>query len=215
MNWTKSIAFLLMFFPASWTQVSRLNAAIDLAERSYSETDYEKSIADHLSLIENFQFNTPNLDFDLALSYQYADKLDEAAANYDKASIATDSKLASMAYNQGGVLMGNKQENEAALSKFKSALIKDPNNETARYNYELLARWLERDEERKDQEENPPEPSDFAKRKKAEADRLVEQFKFSEALQVMNDALSQDETVAAYQEFITNLTDITDINEKK
>lgn len=215
MNWTKSFAFVLMLFPASWSQVSRLNTAIEIAEKSYSEADYEKSVTDHLSLIENFQFTSSNLDFDLGLSYQYAEKLEEAAANYDKASVALNPKLASMAYNQGGVLLGNKQENEAALSKFKSALIKDPDNETARYNYELLARWLERDQERKDQEENPPEPSDFAKRSKAEADRLVEQFKFSQALQVMNDALAQDETVAAYKEFITSLTDIKDINEKK
>lgn len=214
MNWTKSFAFILLLFPASWSQVSRLNAAIDLAAKSYAETNYEQSITDHLALIENFQYGSSALDFDLGLSYQYAEQLDEAAANYDKASIALNPKLASLAFNQGGVLLGNKQENEAALSKFRSALIKDPGNEIARYNYELLARWLQRDQERKDQEENPPEPSDFAKRAKAEADRLVEQFKFTEALTVMNEALAQDETVAAYQEFITSLTDIKEINEK-
>ena len=213
MSW-KSIAFILLLLPASWTRISRLNAAIDQAEKSYASTEYEQSIKDHLALIENFQYSSSNLDFNLGLSYQYAEKLEEATANFDKASIAVDKKLSSMAFNQGGVLLGNKQENEAALSKFKSALIKDPTNETARYNYELLARWMQREEERQQEDQNKPEPSDFAKQKKAEADRLVEQFRFKDALKVMTDALAQDETVAAYQEFITNLQEVTEIDEK-
>ncbi|MFC3881635.1 hypothetical protein ACFOSV_15680 [Algoriphagus namhaensis] len=213
MSW-KSIAFILLLLPASWTRISRLNEAIDQAEKSYASTEYEQSITDHLALIENFQYSSSNLDFNLGLSYQYAEKLEEATANFDKASIAVDKKLSSMAFNQGGVLLGNKQENEAALSKFKSALIKDPTNETARYNYELLARWMQRDEERQQEDQNKPEPSDFAKQKKAEADRLVEQFRFKDALKVMTDALAQDETVAAYQEFITNLQEVTEIDEK-
>lgn len=213
MSW-KSIAFILLLLPASWTRISRLNEAIDQAEKSYASTEYEQSIKDHLALIENFQYSSSNLDFNLGLSYQYAEKLEEATANFDKASIAVDKKLSSMAFNQGGVLLGNKQENEAALSKFKSALIKDPTNETARYNYELLARWMQREEERQQEDQNKPEPSDFAKQKKAEADRLVEQFRFKDALKVMTDALAQDETVAAYQEFITNLQEVTEIDEK-
>ncbi|MHA7128326.1 hypothetical protein [Algoriphagus namhaensis] len=213
MNW-KIILAALLFLPASWTLVSRLNAAIDRAAASYAATQYEQSISDHLALIENFQYSSSSLDFNLGLSYQYAEKLEEAAANYDKATLAPDPKLASMAFNQGGVLLGNQQENEAALQKFKSALIKDPFNENARYNYELLARWMQRDQERKEQEQNKPEPSDFAKQKKAEADRLVEQFRFKDALQVMTDALAQDETVAAYQEFITSLQEVTEIDEK-
>lgn len=213
MSW-KSIAFILLLLPASWTRISRLNEAIDQAEKSYASTEYEQSIKDHLALIENFQYSSSNLDFNLGLSYQYAEKLEEATANFDKASIAVDKKLSSMAFNQGGMLLGNKQENEAALSKFKSALIKDPTNETARYNYELLARWMQREEERQQEDQNKPEPSDFAKQKKAEADRLVEQFRFKDALKVMTDALAQDETVAAYQEFITNLQEVTEIDEK-
>jgi len=153
------------------------------------------------------------LDFNLGLSYHYASQPEEAAANFDKASQSIDERLSSFAFNQGGVVLGNKQDYEAALSKFQSALIQNPLNEEARYNYELLARWLKRDEERKNKDENTPEPSEFAKRKKAEADRLVEQFKFKEALTLLEAALAQDETVAAYQEFMTSLKDVVEINE--
>ena len=214
MSWSKWIFGLFLIIPSSWTRVSRLNSAIELAETSYAEAKYAESAEYHLVLVNEFQVKSSNLDFDLGLSHHYAEKPEEAATYYDQATQSIDPKLASFANNQGGVLLGNKKENQAALSKFQTALIKDPGNEEARYNYELLARWLKRDEERKQQEQNKPEPSEFAKRKKAEADRLVEQFRFADALKVMNDALAQDETVAAYQDFMNSLKDVVEINEK-
>lgn len=214
MSWSKGIFLLLLFLPASWTRVSRLNAAIDQAAASYAAAEYAQSIKDHRLLVDGFQVASASLDFNLGLSYHYASQPEEAAASFDKASQSPDKLLASFAYNQGGVILGNKKDYQAALSKFQSALIQDPLNEVARYNYELLARWLKRDEERKNKDENTPEPSAFAKRKKAEADRLVEQFRFKEALSLMEAALAQDETVAAYQEFMTSLKDVVEINEK-
>lgn len=214
MTWSKYILSVFLIIPASWTQVSRKNEAIEKAERSYAEANYEESIAAHQALVSEFEMKSSALDFNLGLSHHYAQKPEEAAGFYDMASQSADTKLASFAFNQGGILLGDKKEYEAALSKFKSALIKDPLNEEARYNYEMLARWLQRDQERKDQDQNKPEPSEFAKRKKAEADRLVEQFRFNEALKVMEDAMAEDETVAAYQDFITTLKDVVEINEK-
>ena len=159
MSWSKGIFLVLLFLPASWTRVSRLNAAIDKAAASYAATEYAQSIKDHRVLVDEFQLASTSLDFNLGLSYHYASQPEEAAASFDKASQSTDKRLASFAYNQGGIVLGNKQDYQAALSKFQSALIKDPLNEEARYNYELLARWLKRDEERKKKDENTPEPS--------------------------------------------------------
>lgn len=205
---------VFLLIPASWTRVSRLNLAIDAASDSYAEAKYEESVKNHLFVVEEFQYNSAELDFNLGLSYHHSEKPDEAAGYYDKTSVTPNKLLASFGYNQGGVILGTKEEYEAALNKFQSALIKDPLNEVARYNYEMLARWLQRDQERKEKEQNKPEPSEFAKRKKAEADRLVEQFRFMDALNLMNKALQQDETVAAYQEFITSLTEVVEIDEK-
>ena len=214
MSWSKLTLAVFLLIPASWTRVSRLNSAIDVAAESYAKAEYEQSIVNHQVLIDEFGYASPELDYNLGLSNQFAEKVDEAAGYYDKASIAPNKMLASFAYNQGGVLLGDKKEYEPALSKFKSALIQDPNNEVARYNYELLARWLQRDQERKNEDQNKPEPSEFAKRKKAEADRLVEQFRFKDALNLMNEARLQDETVDAYQEFMTSLQEITEIDEQ-
>ncbi|MDP2043407.1 MAG: hypothetical protein Q8S14_02425 [Algoriphagus sp.] len=214
MSWSKWILTVFLIIPSSWTYVTRLNTAIKVAERSYAEAKYEESVANHLILINDFEYKSAELSFDLGLSHQYAEKVDEAQTWYDQATQSPKKMLVSFAFNQSGVIAGNKKEYQAALSKFQSALIKDPTNEQARYNYEMLSRWLKRDEERKNQDKNKPEPSEFAKRKKAEADRLVEQFRFNDALKVMQEALAQDTTVAAYQDFITTLQEVVEIDEK-
>lgn len=215
MSWIKITLLTFLLIPSAWTVVSRLNKAIDKAAESFAKSEYETSIKDHYVILEEFGHHPIQLDFNLGLSHHYADKQDEAISFYDKTTTATDKILASFAYNQGGVIIGAKKEYETALIKFQSALIKDPTNNAARHNYELLARWLKRDKEQKEKDENKPEPSDFAKRKKSEADRLVEQFKFQEALNLMNEALQQDQTVTAYQDFISSLSDIAQIlNEK-
>lgn len=209
----KWIISLLLLIPTTWTRTSRLNQAIETAEKSYAETRYEDAITDHLVLSNEFEVKSQALSFNLGLSHQFSEKADEASTWYDQATQGADKILASMAYNQGGVILGDKKEYQAALSKFKSALILDPTNEVAMYNYELLARWLQRDEERKQEEQNKPEPSEFAKRKKAEADRLVEQFQFRDALTIMEEALTQDETVAAFGDFINSLKEVVEIDE--
>jgi tetratricopeptide (TPR) repeat protein len=213
MNLSKWILTVFLIIPSSWTRVSRLNTAIKTAEKSYAEAKYEQSIADHLVIVNEFESKSPELSFDLGLSHHYAEKPDEAQTWYDQVTQSPDKKLVSFAFNQSGVVFGNKKEYQAALSKFQSALIKDPTNEQARYNYEMLARWLQRDEQRKNQNQNKPEPSEFAKRKKAEADRQVEQFQFKKALNIMQEAMAQDPTVAAYQDFITTLQEVVQIDE--
>ncbi len=214
MSWSKLILTIFLIIPSSWTRVSRLNDAIEAAEKSYSETKYEESISNHMVLINDFDYKSPELSFNLGLSHHYAEKKDEAQTWYDQVTQSPSKMLVSFAFNQGGVLLGNKKEYQAALSKFQSALIKDPTNEQARHNYELLARWLQRDEERKNQDQNKPEPSEFAKRQKAAADRLLEQFRFKDALTIMQEAMAQDSTVAAYQDFINALQEVVEIDEK-
>lgn len=215
MSWIKVTFLTFLLIPSTWTVVSRLNQAIDKAAESYAKAAYDTAIKDHLIILEEFEYHPVQLDFNLGLSYHYADKQEEAISFYDKTTTASNNILASFAYNQGGVITGTKKEYETALLKFQSALIKDPSNEVARHNYELLARWLKRNQERKEKDENKPQPSDFAKRKKAEADRLVEQFKFQEAHTLMTEALKQDQSVDAYHDFIESLSEIAQIlNEK-
>lgn len=212
------LLFPLLFLPSSWKGVAERNSAIKEAERLYAETQFEESVRQHLVLIEEFDLNSDEVRFNLALSYQNNGQEADAQKTFSGLLNSSHEILPSFAANQIGVLHGIEKEYEEALEYFKTALIKNQDNENARYNYELLSRWMEDQEE--DQEEQEPsdeedkmQPSNYAKRMKAEADGLVDQFRFNEALEVMNRALEIDETVSYYEEFINNLGEINEINE--
>jgi tetratricopeptide (TPR) repeat protein len=209
----------LLFIPSSWTGIAKRNRAIEEAERLYAETKFEESVRQHLALLDDYGLNDEEVNFDLALSYQNNGQEADAQKTYSALFTSSHEFLPSFAANQIGVLQGREEKYKEALEYFKMALLKNQDNEYARYNYELLSRWLEdkeedKDEQEKSEEEDKIQPSNYAKRMKAEADALVDQFRFDEALQTMNKALEIDETVSYYEEFINNLGEINEINEK-
>ena len=93
-----------------------------------------------------------------------------------------------------------------ADSLLRLALLLDPASDAARRNQEIARRLLEDPPE-------PPEPSDFAERVKARADSLVAARQYRPALDVMNDGLARDSTVAAYSDFTQRLGGIVQIEE--
>jgi tetratricopeptide (TPR) repeat protein len=211
------ILVLLLFIPARWTEIAKRNRAIERAEQAYKTADYETSVREHLALKNEHGVFSPQADFNLNLSFQLNGQEGEAQRGFQELYESTNRLIASKAANQNGVIFGREEDYDNALSAFRAALVRDPNNETARYNYELLARWLEQRQDPPEKEEEQPDedqlkPSNYAKRMKAEADKMVDQFRFDEALDIMERAMQIDETVAYYQEFIKNLIDIDEIN---
>ncbi|HSI74720.1 MAG TPA: tetratricopeptide repeat protein [Lunatimonas sp.] len=220
MLFARTLMVVFLLIPTSWKKIGAKNSAIYDAEQAYVATDFEQSVRQHLSLMADHDLRTPEVKFNLALSYQNNGQEDEAKKTYEEVIRSGNKTLASFAANQVGVLEGRESNHKDALAYFKSALIQNPDNEMARYNYELLSRWLEENEEDKDKEEKDQEdqdkiePSNYAKRMKAQADEYVDQYRFDEALETMQRALEIDETVAHYQNFIQYLSDVKEINDK-
>lgn len=213
----RTLLFILVLLPASWKRIAEKNSAIEEAERSFAETRYEEAVRQHLALIEEYQLTDAKIGFNLALSYQHNGQEADAEKTYASLLNSSEKFIPSFSANQIGVLQGNEEKYQEALASFKLALIKNPENEYARYNYELLARWLDNreddQEKEKSDEDDTMQPSNYAKRMKAEADELVDQFRFKEALDVMTKALEIDETVSYYEGFMNNLGEINEIDE--
>ena len=91
-----------------------------------------------------------------------------------------------------------------ADSLLRLALLLDPDRAAARRNQEIARRRL-------GTPPPPPEPSDFAERVKARADSLVAARQYRAALDVMQDGLRRDSTVAAYAEFVQRLDGVAQI----
>lgn len=210
-----TILLLLMLIPSSWNRIAEENRAINRAERTFKLAEFENSVRAHLILLNDFAIRTPNANFNLGLSYQLNGQEAEAQRTFSGIVNSPDFKIASYSSNQNGVISAREDNYKEALQSFRLALIRNPNNEVARYNYEMLARWLDKNKDQQDKDQQPDEdqlqPSNYAKRMKADADRMVDQFNFTEALNIMQRAKEIDETVSYYQEFIDNLSDVNEI----
>lgn len=109
---------------------------------------------------------------------------DIADSNYKRVKDGTDKSLASMAHNQLGIIsykMGEQSPDEkesftqSALNNFKQALLKNPQNDQARYNYELLKKLIrqqqEQEQEQKDQEQKEDQKQDQEKQEQENKDQ--------------------------------------------
>ncbi|MBO3700593.1 hypothetical protein [Roseivirga sp. E12] len=109
---------------------------------------------------------------------------DIADSNYKRVKDGADKSLASMAHNQLGIIsykMGEQSPDEkesftqSALSNFKQALLKNPKNDQARYNYELLKKLIrqqqEQEQEQKDQEQKEDQKQDQEKKDQEQKDQ--------------------------------------------
>ena len=106
------------------------------------------------------------------------------------------------AYDAGtAALLGD--DPARALDPLRRALVLDPSSGAARRNVEIALRRLA--------DREPPRPSPFAERVKARADSLVAARQYPAALDVMEDGLRQDSSVAVYADFVGRLTGVVDI----
>jgi hypothetical protein len=167
-------AFLLMI-PASWTDIGKKNSAIKEAFRSYAEANYEKSVEDHLALANDFDIRTPNASFNLALSFHYNGQVEEAQRTYQSLQSSTNKAIASFAANQNGILLAEQSQYQEALAAFKFALIKRPENEEARYNFELLSKWLEENQDRQQEQDDQGESQDDQQEQQDQQDQDQQQ----------------------------------------
>jgi hypothetical protein len=151
-----------------------LGSTDDAAQMNMANAAYFLAFGDEsLGLLQQAKKNPEGLDSasvnGASESLKYASI---AENNYDAIALGSADKiLSSSAFNQKGVMnykqseIAEAQEKKAfttqALNNFKSALKKNPTNESARYNYELLKKLIKKQEEQEQkQDENQDQNED-------------------------------------------------------
>ncbi|MFQ6604227.1 MAG: tetratricopeptide repeat protein [Fidelibacterota bacterium] len=110
-------------------------------------------------------------------------------------------------YNLGHVAYS--QQQPQAIEYFKRALALNPTDQDTRFNYEFLK--YRQGQSQQDDKSNPPEPSDHAKAVKKQAEELVKQGRYPEAMALMNDLLQNDPTAVSYGEFVQKIQEVYSI----
>lgn len=158
--------------------------------------------------------DNPRLNFNLGAAYFKKGQYEEALQSFQKAQHTTDSTLLEYAfYNLGNTLFLQEKYAEA-VEAYKKALGMNPADRDAKHNLELARRKMKDQEQQEQQQQNQQEriiPSEYAKQLKAQADILVENRLYEEAYRLMEQGLRTDETVKAFQDYITRLKNVTEI----
>lgn len=146
----------------------------------FEEAKYVEALGFYVNSLEEYPDQRPHLNFNIAQCNLRNDSMTTALGFFSQAANIgrVDPELSSLAWNQIGGLHASmppdgpqgggaqaqgtgpseEQANpiEIALEDFKNALRMDPDNELARYNYELLKRKLQQQQQQqeKDEEKN-------------------------------------------------------------
>jgi tetratricopeptide (TPR) repeat protein len=201
---------MLSLLAADINKIARINKLKQVAENAYANEDYQKAINTFRTLTDSMGVTEDAVLMNLANSYFNTKDTTNAMQYYARVVGSGDNTIRSRAYQQLGVLFQQQNKLKEALNNFKLALKSNPANEDARYNYELLKKMLDQQEQNQQDENKDIEPSEYAKRLKQQADHLVAQNMFGQALNIMQMGLKEDETVAAYNQFISKLNDVVE-----
>lgn len=139
---------------------------------------------------------------------------EEAIKSFEKALTTSDVTLQEKVYfNLGNSYYQNNKYKEA-IDYYKKALDLNPDDLDAKYNLELVRAKIKEMSEKQpmdNQQNQPLEPSEYAKKLKEQAEAYISQRLYEEAYNLMMEGLKVDQTVAAFQSFIERLKNIVDI----
>ncbi|MGI9175625.1 MAG: tetratricopeptide repeat protein [Rhodothermales bacterium] len=125
---------------------------------------------------------------------------------------ATDAARARAAYNRGNTAF-SAGDNRGAIEAYRQALLTQPDHQEAKFNYEFIKRQMQEQEEDQDDSQERPEPSDYAKQLRAQAEALVAKRRYRAAHDLMTEGLQTDPTVRAFEPFITRIGNVANIDE--
>ncbi|MFM8741811.1 MAG: hypothetical protein ACKODM_00600 [Cytophagales bacterium] len=197
-------------------KIGKINTAKSEAKKAFLSGDFETAAKKYRYLIDSLGVTEDEVRANLAAAYYQLKDTANALNTYSQIAQSSNARIRSVANQQLGVMADTNGKLEESLNYFRQALKAAPENQEARYNYEVvkkkLAEQKKKDNKNDSKKDKDIEPSEFAKQLKAKADQLVSQRKYQEAHQLMVDGLAKDKTVAHYNEFINRTKIVADIN---
>jgi tetratricopeptide (TPR) repeat protein len=214
-----SVIIVLVLFTDPF-KISKINRVKAEAKKAFQSGDYKTAAEKYTFLVDSLDIQEDEVLLNLANAYYLQKDTANAFSKYQSLTQSINNEVASKANNQLGLMTNQRGKPEEALDYFKQAIRALPANNDARYNYEMLKKKLDaknkedqKNNKDKNKDENKKqEPSEFAKRLKAQADKLVAERQYKAAYDLMTDGLKKDQTVSSYQTFIDRIKDVDEID---
>lgn len=207
------VSILLFVAPLNdFNKIAKINELKKEAAEAYKEENYQKAVSSYRTLIEEYKVEEESVLLNYSNALYKSGDHETALSHYKKLLFSKNPEIKSSAFLQCGIIAYDRKQQKEALDLFKKALRANPSNEAARYNYELLKKLM-KDQENQNKNNQQQQPSEFAIELKKKADKLVDQRKYNEALQIMVEGMKKDPSVGYYQSFMGRLQHITNIDD--
>lgn len=176
------VAILLIISPfTDLDKIARVNKAKKEAKEAYLSNNFQLAHDKYKFLIDSLGVKEEEVLLDYAHSLYNLNDTINAVNNYEELSASTNKNISSIAEQQLGQIMFDKKQYEPALEHYKNALRRNPNNKDSRYNYELLKKIIQKqEEENKDQENKDQENKDKQDQENKDQENKEEQNKDQE-----------------------------------
>ena len=135
-------------------EIAKINALKKEAERAYLNGDYELAISKYSYLTDTLQITDDEVLLNLGHAYYQKGDTTGAKYNYGKVGSSSDKRLKSIAHQQLGVMSKEAGKLDQSLLQLKSAIKSDPTNRDAVYDYEVVKKLLEEQQQQQQDQQN-------------------------------------------------------------
>ncbi len=147
---------LLAVFSNDPREIAKINALKKQAKEAFLAGNFDLALSNYIKLYDSMGVDEDEIKLNIAHAYYNLNDTANAKSNYSQLGTSTNNRLKSIAYQQLGVLSKEAGKLEHSLQQLKSAIKSDPTNQAARYDYEVVKKLLEeqqnQDQEPKDQD---------------------------------------------------------------
>jgi Ca-activated chloride channel family protein len=137
-----AITITLLLLLTDFDKIGKINSLKTEAKKAYTKGDFKTAIQKYRYLVDSLGVKEEEVLLNLANCYFH----DRDTANVQNAYLplteSKNTKLNSIANQQLGVVANRQGKLEEALNYFKQALKTAPDNEDARFNYEMVKKKL-------------------------------------------------------------------------
>lgn len=151
-----ALILLISLLSGGITAISKVNTYAQRAAAAYARQDYMEAIASYTYLLDDLSVEDDQMRLNLAHAYYQAGLYPQATAAYQFLADHPTLHLRALTHLQLGNIHTKQKKYKRALALYKQALIIEPANNEARYNYELLKKYLKLHPQAAREEEQTP-----------------------------------------------------------
>lgn len=147
------LLFTLVTLVGGLNDIATINRLKQEAEAALQQKEYQQAANYYSQLVDSLSVDDEAIRLNLAHALLMAGDTATAQRNYGLLTSSKDRSLRSVAYQQIGVVASNQKKYKEALAVFKESLKANPANEEARYDYELVKKLLEQQQNQEEQQQ--------------------------------------------------------------